>query len=199
VRQKTADFRRRMKGAAAGVPACGSWTRTFGQGAANNSAEYANGLAIYAGLRYYKPMRKTYKYRVYLTNGQRRILHRQLEECGWAWNQLREARAFAYEHRLKSGRYDLINLLPALKEQRPSLKLVHSQVLQNIALRLDLALQAFFRRLKEGAADLGYPRYKKRDRYRSITYPQYGNGVEIRGNDLIVSRLGGSSWFGIGP
>jgi putative transposase len=28
------------------------------------------------------------------------------------------------------------------------------------------------------------------DRYRSITYPQYGNGVEIRGSDLIVSKVG---------
>src|SRR5262245_10766462 len=98
-----------MNGAAAGIPACGSWTRTFGQGAAHNSTEYANGFAISAGLHYYKPMRKTYKYRVYLTNGQRRILNHQLEECRWAWNQLREARAFAYQHSLKSDRYDLIN------------------------------------------------------------------------------------------
>ena len=135
-------------------------------------------------------MRKTYKYRVYLSNGQRRILNQQLEECRWLWNQLRQARAFAYQHSLKSGRYDLINLLPALKEQRPSLKLVHSQVLQNIAVRLDLAFQAFFRRAKQGAEEQGYPRYKKPERYRSITYPQYGNGVVLRGNDLIVSRIG---------
>jgi putative transposase len=44
--------------------------------------------------------------------------------------------------------------------------------------------------MKEGADDPGYPRYKKRDRYRSITYPQYGNGVVLRGNDLIVSKIG---------
>src|SRR5436190_13966279 len=81
-------------------------------------------------------------------------------------------------------------MLPLWKQTRPSLKLVHSQVLQNVQVRLDLAFQAFFRRVKEGAEDLGYPRYKKRDRYRSITYPQYGNGVEIRANDLIVSKIG---------
>src|SRR5262245_48442371 len=135
-------------------------------------------------------MRKTYKYRVYLTNGQRRILNHQLEECRWVYNQLREAHEFAYQNSLKCNRYDLINLLPQWKESRPSLKQVHSQVLQNIAIRLDLAFQAFFRRVKEAAEDAGYPRYKKRDRYRSITYPQYGNGVVIRGNDLIVSKVG---------
>ena len=44
--------------------------------------------------------------------------------------------------------------------------------------------------MKEGADDPGYPRYKKRDRHRSITYPQYSNGVVLRGNDLIVSKIG---------
>jgi IS605 OrfB family transposase len=120
-------------------------------------------------------MRKTYKYRIYLTNGQQRILNTMLEECRWVYNQMLEAHEFAYEHSLKCNRYDLINLLPGWKESRPSLKLVHSQVLQNIALRLDLAFQAFFRRVKAGEQEAGYPRYKKFDRYRSITYPQYGN------------------------
>jgi putative transposase len=135
-------------------------------------------------------MRKTYKYRVYLTNGQRRILNQQLEECRWVYNQLRQARAFAYTQSLPCTRYDLINLLPLWKASRPSLKLVHSQVLQNIAVRLDLAFQAFFRRVQAGADEPGYPRFKKSGRYRSITYPQYRNGVEIRGNDLVVSKIG---------
>jgi putative transposase len=135
-------------------------------------------------------MRKTYKYRIYLTQGQRRLLNQQLEECRWVYNQLLEAHEVAYENSLKCNRYDLINLLPQWKQSRSSLKLVHSQVLQNIAIRLDLAFQAFFRRLKAGEQEVGYPRYKKSDRYRSITYPQYGNGVEIRGNDLIVSKIG---------
>jgi putative transposase len=81
-------------------------------------------------------------------------------------------------------------MLPGWKESRPSLKLVHSQVLQNVQVRVDLAFQAFFRRVKEDAEDVGYPRYKKQDRYRSINYPQYGNDVTIRGNDLIVSKIG---------
>jgi putative transposase len=135
-------------------------------------------------------MRKTYKYRIYLTCGQRRILNTMLEECRWVYNQTLEAREFAYEHSLKCGLYDTQALLPGWKQTRPALKLVHSQVLQNVHVRVDLAFQAFFRRVKEGAEDVGYPRYKQWSRYRSITYPQYGNGVEIRGNDLVVSKLG---------
>src|SRR5919109_3518780 len=135
-------------------------------------------------------MRKTYKYRIYLTCGQRRILNTMLEECRLVYNQTLEAREFAYQQSIKCGLYDTQAMLPTWKAKRPSLKLVHSQVLQNVQVRLDLAFQAFFRRVKEGAEDAGYPRYKKRDRYRSITYPQYGNGVVIRGNDLIISKIG---------
>jgi putative transposase len=113
-----------------------------------------------------------------------------LEECRLVYNQTLEAREFAYQQSIKCGLYDTQAMLPTWKAKRPSLKLVHSQVLQNVQVRLDLAFQAFFRRVKEGAEDAGYPRYKKWGRYRSITYPQYGNGVSLRGNDLIVSKIG---------
>jgi hypothetical protein len=36
-------------------------------------------------------MRKTYKYRIYLTQGQRRILREQLEKCRWVYNQMSES------------------------------------------------------------------------------------------------------------
>src|SRR5436853_5240707 len=93
-------------------------------------------------------MRKTYKYRIYLQNGQRRILNTMLEECRWVYNQTLEACAFAYENSIKCGLYDTQAMLPIWKEKRPSLKLVHSQVLQNVQVRVDLAFQAFFRRRK---------------------------------------------------
>jgi len=38
---------------------------------------------MYAVLGYYKAMRKAFKYRIFLTNGQRRILEQQLEESRW--------------------------------------------------------------------------------------------------------------------
>src|SRR6266498_3002684 len=135
-------------------------------------------------------MRKTFKYRIYLTNGQRRILNTRLEECRWVYNQTLAAREFAYEQSVKCGLYDTQAMLPGWKETRPSLKVVHSQVLQNVQVRVDLAFQAFFRRVKAGEADVGYPRFKGYGRYDSITYPQYGNGVRIEGDDLVVSKIG---------
>ncbi len=138
-------------------------------------------------------MRKAFKYRIYLTNGQRRTLEQQLEECRWVYNETLAERKRAYEERGESLRlYDTQAMLPVWKLTRPGLKLVHSQVLQNISVRVDLTFQAFFRRVREGVApnEVGFPRFKGFGRYDSITYPQYGNGVRLDGNRLIVSKNG---------
>jgi transposase len=59
----------------------------------------------------------------------------------------------------------------------PALREVHSQVLQNVAVRIDLAFKAFFRRVKAGDKP-GYPRFRAANRYDSFTYPQSGFRVE---------------------
>lgn len=87
------------------------------------------------------------------------------------------------------GLYDTQALLPGWKEQRPALKRVHSQVLQNVQVRVDLAFKAFFRRVKAGEQP-GYPRFRATGRYDSLTYPQYGNGARLEGRTLILSKLG---------
>jgi putative transposase len=105
-------------------------------------------------------MRKSFKYRIYLSNGQRRILEHQLEECRWAYNETLAERKRAYEERGETLRlYDTQAMLPVWKLTRPALKLVHSQALQNISVRVDLAFQAFFRRVKGGDPEPGFPRF----------------------------------------
>ena len=96
-------------------------------------------------------MRKTFKYRLYPNKQQQRLLEQQLEECRWLYNDLLAARRDAWEQRQESLRlYDQQATLPALKAARPALAGVQSQVLQNVAVRIDLAFQAFFRRVKAG-------------------------------------------------
>ena len=65
-------------------------------------------------------------------------------------------------------------------------------MLQNVTERVDLACKAFFRRLKEGAEAVGFPRFKGFGRYDSITYPQYGNSVRLEGERLILSKMVGA-------
>jgi len=136
-------------------------------------------------------MRKAFKYRIYLTNGQRRILERQLEACRYLYNETLASRKNAWEQEQRTvDWYETKRALPLLKDMRPSLKLVHSQVLQNVTERVELAFKAFFRRVKAGEPEVGYPRFKGRGRYDSITYPQYGNGVRLDGDRLILSKVG---------
>src|SRR5262249_20576454 len=74
--------------------------------------------------------------------------------------------------------YDQQATLPTLKVARPTLASVHSQVLQNVAVRLDLAFQAFFRRVRAGEKP-GYPRFRGRWRYDSVTFPQDPVGCRL--------------------
>jgi len=135
-------------------------------------------------------MRKAFKYRIYLTNGQRRILASQLEECRWVYNQTLAARRDAHEIGSPIGWYDTKRMLPDWKIERPALKLVHSMILQNVTERVELAFQSFFRRVKQGAEKAGFPRFKQFGRYDSMTFPQYGNGVRLDGDRLILSKVG---------
>lgn len=124
-------------------------------------------------------MRKTFKYRLYPTHEQRRLLNQQLEECRWLYNRLLEERKTAWEQRQESVRlYDQHAMLPALKAERPSLAGVQSQVLQNVAVRIDLAFKAFFRRVEAGEAP-GYPRFRSVGRYDSFTFPQVPVGCHL--------------------
>src|SRR5215208_236362 len=100
---------------------------------------HTNKFAVQIELCYAKRMRKAFKYRIYLTNGQRRILSGMLEECRWVYNQTLAARRDAYEQGVSLSWYETKAMLPGWKEARPSLKLVHSQVLQNVTQRVDLA------------------------------------------------------------
>jgi putative transposase len=124
-------------------------------------------------------VRKTFKYRLYPTKQQQRLLDQQLEECRWLYNELLAARRDAWEQRQESVRlYDQQATLPALKATRPTLANVHSQVLQNVAVRIDLAFHTFLRRVRTGEKT-GYPRFRGHGRYDSITFPQVPVGCRL--------------------
>src|ERR1700736_2792781 len=134
-------------------------------------------------------MRKMFQYRIYPTKKQETRLNETLEECRWLYNQLLEKRKETYEQTGKGlTLYQQQATFPILKQERPSLNTVHSQVLQNVAVRIDLAFKAFFQRCKAGE-DPGYPRFKGRDRYDSMTYPQSGFKIDEQGK-LFASGIG---------
>ncbi len=83
-------------------------------------------------------LKTTYHYRLHLTKGQKRLLEQQLAQCRWLYNQTLATRKQVYEASKQTlSLYDTNALLPDWKAERPSLKLVHSQVLQNVQVRVD--------------------------------------------------------------
>ena len=134
-------------------------------------------------------MLKTFQYRLYPSKKQITILNQTLDECRWLYNHLLEQRKKSWEEKQKSlSCFDQCNSFKILKKKRPSLGKVHSQVLQNVAVRIDLAFKAFFRRVKTGE-DPGYPRFKGKFRYDSFTYPQ--SGFEIIDKSFTkISKIG---------
>jgi putative transposase len=130
------------------------------------------------------------QYRIYPTKKQETLLNGTLEECRWLYNHLLAKRKEVYE---QTGNgltlYQQHATYPLLKQERPSLAKVHSQVLQNVAVRLDLAFKAFFRRVKAGEEEPGYPRFKGKGRYDSFTYPQFGFKIDEQGK-LYASGIG---------
>ena len=136
-------------------------------------------------------LKKTFKYRLRLTAKQRSVLSVQLEVCRRLYNHLLSERIQAYEDRGESlSRYDQIKRLPLLKQDRPSLTQVNAQVLQNVAVRVDWAFKAFYRRYKKPGETPGFPRFKGQGRYDSFTYPQAKDAFRLDAKGLRLSKIG---------
>ena len=134
-------------------------------------------------------MKKTYKYRLYPTGKQERVLNEQLALCTELYNAALQERKEAYQLCGKSITFtQQCAQLPAIKAIRPEYEAIHSQVLQDVLHRVDKAFKAFFLRVKAGQVP-GYPRYKSKFRYASITYPQTGFGIDEQGK-LSLSKIG---------
>ena len=117
---------------------------------------------------------KTFKYRLQPSKSQRTKLNRTLDLCRWVFNETLATRKNSWERDQKSlSLYDTNKLLTRWKQEHMELQNVHSQVLQNVQERVDLAFQAFFRRVKAGEKP-GYPRFRGYGRYDSFTFKQSG-------------------------
>ena len=133
-------------------------------------------------------IRKSYKYRLHPTKKQKAVLRQMLDECRWLYNYLLEHRKLAYEELdISLTKYQQLMLLPEIKIERPSLNNVHSQVLQDVVVRLDKAFQNFFRRCETGETP-GYPRFRNFHRYNSFCYPQ--SGFSVKDNQLKLGKVG---------
>jgi putative transposase len=138
---------------------------------------------------------KTFQYRMYPTKKQETILIRWLKLVCETYNAALQERRDAYRMAGKSLSYSHQSAeLPECREVRPDLAEMPSQVLQDAVKRVDLAFDGFFRRCAAGEKP-GYPRFKSRFRYDSMTFKQYGNSFSVESGKknqgtLMLAKLG---------
>jgi len=129
-------------------------------------------------------VKAAYRFRLYPTCMQERLLLGWLELCRFLYNW---ALAERREHYKRTGcglaYVDQQDSLPAYKQEHSKYLAVHSQVLQNVLLRLDRAFVNFF----EGRAR--YPRFKGYGEYRSITYPRI-RVEDVGRHSVVLSKIG---------
>lgn len=139
----------------------------------------------------WKEIIKVYKFEMKPTKKHEVLMNRTLGTCRHLYNDLLDERKKEWENGEWSVQYiDQANYLPTLRnandETGKYLKEIYAQILQNVAKRVDLAYQNYFRRVKNGQEGgsgkkekPGHPRFKGYGRYDSFMFPQYGNGCHI--------------------
>lgn len=135
-------------------------------------------------------IRKGYKFRLKLKAGEDVKMRQFAGCCRFVWNKALalQDRLLKEENEKLLSRTELLNLLPAWKQEHPFLADVHSQILQQTLIDLDRAFEAFFRRIRN-SENPGHPRFKKKWVHDAFRYPQ---GFKIEGRKIFLPKLG---WF----
>jgi putative transposase len=129
------------------------------------------------------------KIRLYPDRAQERELEATLETCRLVYNSLVNDRKFQYDTaKVSVGRYTQQAYLPKWKNSHPELKVVYSQVLQDVVHRVDLAFKAFFDRVEQGETP-GFPRLKGEGQYDSITFTQ-NDSFKVGDSTIRLAKIG---------
>lgn len=136
-------------------------------------------------------MRKSFTYRLYPNKSIQTILNNQFELCRQLYNACLEQRISAYKsvNKKSISYYHQSNELKELKESFPEYKEIFSQSLQQVLKILDTAFKNFFNRIKKKQTP-GFPRFKGKNRFNSICFPQYPFGCKVVDNKLIIGKIG---------
>lgn len=137
-------------------------------------------------------MEYSYKFRIYPTSEQERLIQRTFGCCRYVFNYYLADRQEKYRMTGKSPtRFQQSNDLTMLKQHIEWLKDVDAIALQSELQNLDFAFQNFFRRVREGIKPYGYPQFKRKHADRkSYTTKRVGNNIAIEESHIKLPKLG---------
>ncbi|EQD66248.1 transposase IS891/IS1136/IS1341 family [mine drainage metagenome] len=134
---------------------------------------------------------RAYKFRIYPDAAREEEIDERLILAQQFYNKILEKSIASYQNgktKVSMAQFNRF-VKEIIQEDKKFLKL-YSQTRCEIEFRLLKAYQNFFRRIKEGNKKAGFPRFRSRDRYKSITYPQDNGSFSMKKGRLRVSRIG---------
>jgi len=135
-------------------------------------------------------MRKSFRYRLFTNKTQETKLDTLFNSGRFLYNCALEQRIVCYKQWHKSiNYYDQANSLKEIRNFDNGIAELNYSCSQNILRQLDKAFRAFFRRIKQGEKP-GFPRFKGKDRFHSITFPSYGDGIKLKNGKLYIQNVG---------
>ena len=139
-----------------------------------------------------KTILRAYKYRIYPNKKQQELINKTIGCCRFVYNYYLNKKIELYKTEQKSIGYNVCaNDLKNLKNQYEWLKEVDSISLQQTLKDLDTAYQNFFRRIKNGEKEVGFPKFKtKKNPKQSYRTQNVNNNIEIKGNKIKLPKLG---------
>ncbi len=139
-------------------------------------------------------MTRSFRYKARMSPSAVRKANGHLALLCELWNAGLEERKTHWEKaRLSPSFYDQKKQLSEIRRIRPEFLEIDSHAMRDPLRRLDLAFRAFFRRVKAGEVP-GYPRFRSRDRYDSMTF-EVGRGWTLSGNRLTIRGIGTAKLF----
>ena len=136
-------------------------------------------------------MRKAFKYKLYPNKKQTQALEQTVETHRRLYNRALASRKDAWEQEQRSVTYEQQSA--HLKEERLTnsyLQQTNFSSCQATLRRLKRTFDAFFRRVKVGEKEPGYPRFKGQNRFDTVEYPAYGDGCKMKDERLYLQHIG---------
>jgi hypothetical protein len=133
---------------------------------------------------------RAYKFRLWTNANHERELDIALETHRRLYNTCLDYRQLAYSlYGASISYFDCCRWFTHRRKADPYLSRITYTSAQSTMRRLDKAFRAFFRRVKAGQTP-GHPRFKGRERFDSISFPAYGDGVRLIGAKLRIKHVG---------
>jgi len=135
---------------------------------------------------------KAFKFRLYPNKLQAELINKHLGSNRFVYNHFLAKRIELYKENQKTLTYNqCANSLPKLKKEFEWLKEIDSISLQQTLRNLDLAYQNFFREIKKGNKNQGFPKFKsKKDNRKSYRTNVTNNNIRVEGNKIKLPKLG---------